>query len=576
MSVALVGCGRAGRIHLKCLLDLDDVVVSGLVDERESFLGSIDHTASKTTSLDLILEDPAVDAVVLATPTATHFELARRCLSAGKHVFVEKPIAQTLEETQQLYTLAAAKGRLLFTALNRRFDPHLCRLRDEVRAQPYGTPLHGLVVCRDFPFPPAHYLATCGGLFRDCACHDLDWVCHALEATPIAVSARITDDQETARVVLEFASGFDCTFVHSRHSDSYDQRAMIFCRRGCLQVENPPAADEALSFSARYAASYRAQMEHFVACITAGDVTPNVTRDEAERLERVLCACETSAAHGGRRVALDGPDRPKGSEAGALRTYDATGPVFDLYRKARRRQTVAHVQRLRATYAPAASHGHSFGVWEALEHLQRFVDVSDPDVRLPNALHAFQTAERLRRAQQPEWMQVVGLLHDCGKVLYLRGCDGDGTSVAEQWSIVGDTFVVGEPLPECLVYGRELNDLHEDDALHAYPDKCGLDACLVSYGHDEYLYQILRTQSSLPREGLAAIRYHSLYAWHTGGAYSRLENEYDRCVKGWVRVLNAADLYSKEDVPLSEGEVAELKAYYTPLVAKFVPPVLMW
>ena len=57
-------------------------------------------------------------------------------------------------------------------------------------------------------------------------------------------------------------------------------------------------------------------------------------------------------------------------------------------------------------------------------------------------VHAFQTAESIREAKLPDWMQLVGLIHDCGKMVYLRGCDEDGTSVAQQWSLVGDTWLV--------------------------------------------------------------------------------------------------------------------------------------
>ena len=71
-----------------------------------------------------------------------------------------------------------------------------------------------------------------------------------------------------------------------------------------------------------------------------------------------------------------------------------------------------------------------------------------------------QTAEAIKKDGHPEWMQVVGLIHDIGKIIFKWGCDEDGTSLTEQWSIVGDTFVVGCQLPDELIY-PELNELAE-------------------------------------------------------------------------------------------------------------------
>ena len=130
-------------------------------------------------------------------------------------------------------------------------------------------------------------------------------------------------------------------------------------------------------------------------------------------------------------------------------------------------------------------------VWEAMEHLKSFVDVSDPDVTLPNIVHAFQTAEGLRADGAPDWLQLTGLIHDLGKMITVRGCDEDGTSVAQQWSIVGDTWLVGCAMPDAMVF-PEFN-AENPDAMHSqrtsplgiYTAGCGLDACMCTFGHDE-------------------------------------------------------------------------------------------
>ena len=253
------------------------------------------------------------------------------------------------------------------------------------------------------------------------------------------------------------------------------------------------------------------------------------------------------------------------------RAFSSSVPsaVRSHYKKMRENQTVEAVRRLRSRYGRLETR---MGVWEAFDALADFVDVSDPDVDLPNAHHLFQSAEGARADGQPEWMQFTALVHDLGKCLYLRGCDQDGTSVKEQWGTVGDTFVVGDgPLPDCLVHSEfnELNDWRDS----GYADGCGLSNVLVAYGHDEYMYEVLRQSSGvdLPEEALYAVRFHSLYPWHTGGAYKRLEDETDKRMLPVVREFNRYDLYTKRNTPYTEAEIAEMKARYTPLVEKFAP-----
>ena len=98
--------------------------------------------------------------------------------------------------------------------------------------------------------------------------------------------------------------------------------------------------------------------------------------------------------------------------------------VRENYRLARQNQTVYFVNRMIETYG---QFDREITIWDALEQLNTLVDVSDPDMNHPNIYHAIQTAERLRQDNHPEWLQVVGLIHDLGKIMYLRGSDDEGT-----------------------------------------------------------------------------------------------------------------------------------------------------
>src|SRR6059058_1569854 len=98
VSVAVVGLGYWGPNLLRALFELTDVEVRYICDLEEDRLMRFMKRypgAKATVDLDDILADPEVDAVIVATPVFTHFDLATRCLRAGKHVFVEKPLASS-------------------------------------------------------------------------------------------------------------------------------------------------------------------------------------------------------------------------------------------------------------------------------------------------------------------------------------------------------------------------------------------------------------------------------------------------------------------------------------------------
>jgi inositol oxygenase len=248
-------------------------------------------------------------------------------------------------------------------------------------------------------------------------------------------------------------------------------------------------------------------------------------------------------------------------------SHQAGDPVREFYRTNHARQTLDFVLRKKAEYLPLR-HAR-MTAWEALERLDEVVDESDPDTSLSQIDHAIQTAEAVKAAGHPPWFVVTGLVHDLGKVLCLFG--------EPQWAVVGDTFPVGCAFSDQVVY-PELFVENPDRASAEYQTPCGIyepgcgfDNVHLSWGHDEYLYQVLRDR--LPDEALAMIRYHSFYAAHREHAYSQLMNERDRALMPWVQRFNPFDLYSKRpDAPDRE----RLKSEYRELVHEFFPKPLEW
>ncbi|WP_437291103.1 inositol oxygenase family protein [Sorangium sp. So ce406] len=264
----------------------------------------------------------------------------------------------------------------------------------------------------------------------------------------------------------------------------------------------------------------------------------------------------------------------EGSAAGTqgaspFRDYgaEARPGVKELYRLNHEGQTLAFVQEKERQYLGLDR--RRMGMWEALELLDQVVDDSDPDTELSQIAHALQSAEAARRDGQPRWFVLTALIHDAGKILCTWG--------EPQWAVVGDTFPVGCATSDRIVF-PELFARNPDRANPAYQTPCGiyeegagLSQVHMSWGHDEYLYHVVKDH--LPPEALAMIRYHSFYAAHREGAYGRLMNEQDRRMMEWVRRFNPYDLYSKADAP---PDVERLKPFYEDLIAEFLPAELRW
>ncbi|KAH9629797.1 hypothetical protein HF086_009924 [Spodoptera exigua] len=166
---------------------------------------------------------------------------------------------------------------------------------------------------------------------------------------------------------------------------------------------------------------------------------------------------------------------------------------------------------------------------DALIKLNELVDESDPDTSLPNIVHAFQTAERIRIDHpDDDWFHLTGLIHDLGKVMAFYG--------EPQWCVVGDTFPVGCKWAKSIVYGPESFKDNPDTYNPKY-------------------------------------KYHSLYPWHAGGDYRHLTNEKDEQILQWVLEFNKYDLYTKSTkVP----DIEALWPYYEKLIDKYIPGVCEW
>lgn len=260
-----------------------------------------------------------------------------------------------------------------------------------------------------------------------------------------------------------------------------------------------------------------------------------------------------------------------------FRQYDAANDrVKNFYREQHHKQTVAYNLAARNRFYNATRPRAEMTIWEAMEKLNTLVDESDPDTSVGQINHLLQSAEAIRRDGKPRWMQLTGLIHDLGKLmLFFPELETQG-----QWDVVGDTFAVGCAFDKRIVYpdtfegNPDSKNPDYNTKYGIYSPNCGLDNVMLSWGHDEYLYHVVKDQSTLPDEALAMIRYHSFYPWHKEGAYRHLMCDKDYEMIKAVNAFNPYDLYSKSD---GLPSVDELKPYYMELINEYFPQkVVKW
>jgi inositol oxygenase len=260
---------------------------------------------------------------------------------------------------------------------------------------------------------------------------------------------------------------------------------------------------------------------------------------------------------------------PNGKDKEHFRNYaePPRSTVREFYKLNHTHQTLDFIRAKKEQYRPG--NGPKMSIWETAQFLNQLVDDSDPDTSLSQIQHLLQTSEAIRKDGHPRWFVLTGFIHDLGKILCLWG--------EPQWAVVGDTFPAGCKYSDKIVFPEffDLNPDSKNETLMTdngiYEPGCGLDNVQMSWGHDEYMYNVAKDY--LPEEALYMIRYHSFYACHREGAYQHLMTEKDKKMFDWVRAFNPYDLYSKSDTPPS---VDGLRPYYEELIAEFFPAQVQW
>ena len=296
LNIAVLGCGRIGRMHARNIAAHPRAELVAVYDVAAAAAGSVaaELGAKAAASVEAVLDDPAVRAVLIASSTDTHVELLTRSAKAGKAVLCEKPIDLDIARVDACWAEIGKLDPVVMVGFNRRFDPSFKALRDRLQAGEIGKLEQVIITSRDPAPAPIEYLKVSGGIFRDMTIHDFDMARYlagdivevqAMGANLIDPGIEAIGDVDAVMVTLRAASG---ALVHINNSRrcayGYDQRVEAFGAKGMLQAlnrhpttvvasgaERTAAADPVLNFFIeRYREAYDAEVDHFVDCVEKG------------------------------------------------------------------------------------------------------------------------------------------------------------------------------------------------------------------------------------------------------------------------------------------------------------------
>ncbi len=327
MRIGLAGAGRIGAFHASTLAALEEVEQVVLTDVLPGQAARLAEEKGYELSADLDDLLSRVDALVITTSTDGHAPALRSALAAKVPTFCEKPVAAGLAETIELVELVGESDVPVQVGFQRRFDAGYRRAREAVVSGELGF-LHTVRVnTHDQSPPPAAYIPTSGGLFRDCGVHDFDilrFVTGREVASVYAVGANkgasfFTEggDIDTGAAVLTLDDGTLVTASATRYNGGgHDVRMELMGSEGTLGVGyddslavrsaepdvDYPRGPQKWSFMERFLPAYRTELSAFCDVVAGRTDSPCTVADALEAF-RVAEACEVSRATG-RPVAL--------------------------------------------------------------------------------------------------------------------------------------------------------------------------------------------------------------------------------------------------------------------------------
>lgn len=233
LKIGVLGAGHLGKIHIKCLKELPDhYELVGFYDPAEDVATAVAHQFGIEAFPDAEALIDACEVIDIVTPTTTHYALACQCLEAGKHIFIEKPLAQSLDEGRALVELARRTGLKVQVGHVERFNPAMLALGD-IPLDPMFVEAHRLAM-----FNPR---GTDVSVVHDLMIHDVDLVLHYVRAPVVEVRASgvavVSRNHDIANARIEFENGCVANLTASRISLKQMRKVRFFQRDAYISVD---------------------------------------------------------------------------------------------------------------------------------------------------------------------------------------------------------------------------------------------------------------------------------------------------------------------------------------------------
>ncbi|CAN5842870.1 inositol 2-dehydrogenase [soil metagenome] len=320
LHIALIGAGRMARTHAAVLRTLAEVRITDVVDfvpeNAEAVAGTL---GAKVSGLEALLTNSAIDAVFITTPTPTHASLIQRAAEAGKAIFVEKPVAHTLQAAQKVVETIQKTGVPCQVGFQRRYDPAYQEVKRRLEHGDLGRIENFRAVSRD-PFQPGlEFLKTSGGILVDMGIHDFDtarYFCGEVSEV-YAVGTAVRDERlkdfnlfNLAVATLRFENGAVGTVENALNTAyGYEIVADVLGEKGKYHLEKRQQLhfetwnehgvthDYPRHFDERFPEAYANEVIAFAKNVRAGEpVTPNV--EDALKSSRLALAAQRSLETG--------------------------------------------------------------------------------------------------------------------------------------------------------------------------------------------------------------------------------------------------------------------------------------
>jgi len=295
INIGLLGAGRIGLTHARAVAGIAAARIVAVFDPDDAAArAAIGLTGAQRATEAEIMADPAIDAVMICTPTDLHADQVEMAAEAGKAIFCEKPIDLEVARVRACLKVVERTGARLMIGFNRRFDREFVELRARIAAGAVGEVELVQITSRDHAPPPIDYIRRSGGIFRDMMIHDLDMARFLVGEEFVEVFAtgsvlidpafKAAGDVDTATATLKTASGKMVVITTNRRASyGHDQRAEVHGSKGMASIGNRRATAVSVadaggyrsepllaSFMVRYADAYRQELTAFVEALESG------------------------------------------------------------------------------------------------------------------------------------------------------------------------------------------------------------------------------------------------------------------------------------------------------------------